>query len=74
MLLLVMKNDLRNPDKNYMDNILEIFFENKVRDIIDNTKIDIRQTANKILYVGIKHTNKPIIWLLRCVMKLYDNK
>lgn len=74
MLLLVMKNELRNPAKNYMDNILNIFRDIKVRDIIDNTRIDVRETANKILYAGIKHPNKLIISILRIIIKLYDNK
>ena len=74
MLLLVMKNELRNPDRNYMKNILDIFRDDKIRNIIDNTNINIRQTTNKILYIGLKHPNKPIIWILRCIMKLYDKK
>lgn len=74
MLLLVMKNELRNPNKNYMKNILDIFRDNSIRNIIDNANINMRQNANKILYVGIKHPNKPIIWILRLIMKIYDNK
>ncbi|MCH5248435.1 MAG: glycosyltransferase family 2 protein [Lachnospiraceae bacterium] len=74
MLLLVMKNELRNPDRNYMENIQNIFRDAKIRDIVDNTNIIVRGKANRILYCGIKHPNKPIIWILRCIMKLYDNK
>ena len=74
MLLLVMKNELRNPDRTYMKNILEIFKSDNIRKVINNTNINIRQTANKILYIGLKHPNKPVIWILRLIMKLYDRK
>lgn len=74
MLLLVMKNELRNPDKNYMENIQNIFNDIKIRDLVDNTNIIMREKANKILYFGIKLPKKPIIWILRCIMKLYDKK
>ena len=74
MLLLVMKNELRNPDRSYMKNILSIFRSGNVRDIIDNTNIEIRETANKILYVGLKHPNRLIIWIMRVIIRLYDRK
>lgn len=74
MLLLVMKNELRNPNKDYIENILKIFNDSAVRSIIDNTNITVRQTANRILYIGVKHPNKLIIHILRFIMNLYDRK
>lgn len=74
MLLYVMKNELRNPDKNYMDNIIEIFKDGETRNIIDNTDIKVRETANRLLYLGIRHPSRLYIWLLRSIMKVYDRK
>lgn len=74
MLLLVMKNELRNPDKDYMRNIIKIFRDKNVRDIIDNTPIIVRQKANRLLYLGIKHPVRPLLMILRAIIKLYDKK
>lgn len=72
MLLLVMKNELRNPDRNYMANILNIFKDKDVREIVDNTDIIVRERANKLLYFGIKHPNKVVIRILRGIIRVYD--
>lgn len=74
MLLLVMKNELRNPDRNYMEKLLKIFQDKDIRDVIDNTNITVHENANKLLYFGIKHPNKLVIMLLRMIVKLYDKK
>lgn len=74
MLLLVMKNELRNPDKNYMENVLDIFRDGEIREIIDNTNIVVRERANRLLYFGIKQPRKIVIRILRGIMKLYDKK
>ncbi len=74
MLLLVMKNELRNPDKNYMEKVQKIFKDENIRAIVRNTEIEARQTANRLLYVGIKRPNKLILWTLRTIIRAYDNK
>lgn len=74
MLLLVMKNELRNPDRNYIKNILNIFKDANVRHIIDNTDILVRENANKLMYFGIRHPNKLVIRILRFIIRLYDRK
>lgn len=74
MLLLVMKNELRNPGKDYMGNILDIFRDGDVREIVGNTDIAVRGRANRLLYLGIKHPNKAVIWMLRGIIRLYDRK
>lgn len=72
MLLLVMKNELRNPDKDYMQKIQDIFTRPQIREKIINTPVSVENRANALLYLGMQYPNKTLLWILRLIMKRYD--
>ncbi len=74
MLLLVMKNELRNPDKGYIRNIREIFLDEKVRGRVLNTPLSVRERSNQLLYLGIQNPEKLLLRILRGIIRIYDRK
>ncbi|MDE5933963.1 MAG: hypothetical protein K2H40_15980, partial [Lachnospiraceae bacterium] len=74
MLLLVMKNELRNPDKNYIRNIREIFLAKKVRERVLNTPLSVRERSNQLLYLGMQYPEKLLLRILRGIIRIYDRK
>lgn len=72
MMILVIKNELRNPDKNYIGKIRDIFTKPEVRKKIDGTPVRMENRANKLLYAGIKHPDRLHLSVLRLVMNFYD--
>lgn len=74
MLLLVMKNELRNPDKHYLQNIRRIFLDEKVRKRVLDTPLSVRERSNQLLYLGMQYPEKMLLRILRGIIKLYDRK
>ncbi len=74
MLLYVMKNELRNPDKGYRKRIREIFTEKENRKRLLNTPLYLRDRTNVLLYLGAMHPESVLIGILRLMFKLYDRK
>ena len=74
MLLLVMKNELRNPDKKYLQNIRGIFLSEKVRKRVLNTPLSVRERANQLLFLGMQYPEKLLLRILRCIIRIYDRK
>ena len=72
MLLLVMKNELRNPDKDYLARTREIFTREDVRRKIMNTPVSVKEKSNALLYLGMCYPDKTLLRLLRCVIRRYD--
>ena len=72
MLILVMKNELRNPDKNYLQRTQEIFTKPEIREKIANTPLSLTSKSNILLYLGMKHPNKLILRILRVIISGYD--
>lgn len=72
MLILVMKNELRNPDKNYLQRTREIFTKPEVRGKIENTPIVLTNRANALLYLGMRYPNKTLLKILRMIISRYD--
>lgn len=72
MLMYVMKNELRNPDKNYSQKIRSIFLQPEVREIIVNTPISISSRVNALLYLGIQYPNSLLLWILRKIIQRHD--
>lgn len=72
MLLLVMKNELRNPDKDYLRRAEEVFTRSDIRERIIRTPLVLKNKANILLYFGMRHPNKVILRILRVIMKQYD--
>lgn len=73
MMMYVMKNELRNPEKNYIRKIQEIFMKTEVREKIIKTPIYVRNRANALLYLGMQYPNKTLLRILRMIVKKYDN-
>ena len=73
MMMYVMKNELRNPDKNYIRKIQDIFMEAEVRERIVRTPISVRNRTNALLYLGMQYPNKTLLRILRMIVKRHDN-
>lgn len=74
MLLYVMKNELRAPDKGYKARIREIFGEKENRERILNTPLYLRDRANVLLYLGAMHPQSMLPGILRLIFRMYDRK
>ena len=72
MLMYVMKNELRNPGKDYIQRIQKIFMEPGVRGKIMGTPLSVTSRANALLYLGMQYPNKSLLHILRTVMRRYD--
>jgi glycosyltransferase involved in cell wall biosynthesis len=72
MLLYVLKNELRNPDRNYKEKIRKIFCEPKTRELIQTTNLPIYQRFNALLYLGAQYPEGGIIPILRLMLKVHD--
>ena len=72
MLLYVLKNELRNPDRNYKKKIREIFCDPKVRELILNTPLSVRDRTNALLYLGMQYPDSGLISILRMMLKIHD--
>ncbi len=74
MLLYVMKNELRNPDKGYRKRIREIFGEKENRERILHTPLYLQDRTNVLLYLGAMHPQSVLIGILRLIFRVYDKK
>lgn len=74
MLILVMKNELRNPDKNYMKNIQGIFTDPDISRTIADTPIYIRERSNALLYLGMRYPKKSLLRILRKLIQKNDKR
>ena len=73
MMMYVMKNELRNPEKNYLQNIQDIFKKTEVREKILSTPISVKSKANMLLYLGMRYPNKMVIRMIRMIVRRYDH-
>ena len=73
MMLYVMKNELRNPAKDYWQKIQNIFTNPEVRDKIVGTKLSVRNKSNVLLYLGMRYPNKALLRILRMIVRWHDN-
>ena len=73
MMMYVMKNELRNPEKNYLQKIQNFFGKSEVREKILSTPITVKGKANMLLYLGMRHPNKLMIRMIRMIVKRYDS-
>lgn len=74
MMMYVMKNELRNPEKYYIRKIQDIFMQPEVREKIVGTPISVKNRANALMYLGMRYPNKVLLHMLRTIMKWYDRK
>lgn len=74
MMLYVMKNELRNPGKDYIRRIQGIFTETECRGRILSTPVSIKSRANALLYLGMQYPNRTLLRILRFILKWHDRK
>lgn len=72
MMMYVMKNELRNPSKDYARKIQDIFMRPEVRERILNTPLSVRSRSNALLYLGMQYPNKGLLGILRMIVKCHD--
>ena len=73
MMMYVMKNELRNPDSDYVQKIQGIFMDDKVRQKLLDTPVSVKDSANALLYLGMRHPNKALLRILRIIITRYDS-
>lgn len=74
MLLHVMKNELRNPGKEYRRRIQEIFGQGEMKELVQSTRISVTERSGQLMYVGMLYPGSLLLWILRMILKLYDRK
>lgn len=72
MLMIVMKNELRNPDRNYLSAIRGIFGSRKVREYIMSTPLPVQERSNQLMYLGMRYPEKFLLRVLRRIIRWYD--
>jgi glycosyltransferase involved in cell wall biosynthesis len=74
MLLLVLKNELRCPEKGVVSRVRRIFLRPDIRNKVLSTKVQISQKSNRLLYTCIKHPNPIVILGCKLILNIYDRK
>ncbi len=74
MLIHVMKNELRNPGKDYRRRIQEIFGQGVMKELVQSTRISVTERSGQLMYVGMLYPGSMLLWILRMILKLYDRK
>ena len=73
MMMYVIKNELRNPAGDYIQKIQDIFKEPNLREKILNTPLSVKNRANALLYLGMRHPAKTLLRILRMIVRWHDN-
>ena len=69
LMMLVMKNELRNPDKSYSLNIRRICAAEGLMGKMKETPIEVHDTANWMIANMMMHPRRWVIWTARTAMK-----
>lgn len=74
MLFLVLKNEARGNPEGYKKNIARICNDTQIRQLCRETKVEVREKANRLLYLVLRCPCGVTIGLLRLAMLLYYRK
>ena len=74
MLLVILKNELRCPDKDTAARVKKLFLRPDIRKKVTSTKVDVTSKANKLLYYCIKHPNPVVVAVTKAIITAYDRK
>ncbi|MBQ8031824.1 MAG: glycosyltransferase [Butyrivibrio sp.] len=74
ILLLVMKNELRCPDKDTAARVKGIFLREDIRSKVAGTDVTISGLANRLLYFTMKHPAAPVVGCMKMILGAYDKK
>ena len=69
LMMLVMKNELRNPDKSYSSNIRKICIDEGLMGKMKETSIEVHDTANWMIANMMMHPQRWVIQAARIAMK-----
>lgn len=74
MLLLALKNEARGNPKGYRKNIRSIGRDPEVKALCQSTRVEVREKANVLVYLTLRHPNEVMVRLLRLAMLWYYRK
>ncbi len=74
MLLSVITNELRNPEKDYRERIQSVFGGEEVKELLQNTPITMNERSNQLLYIGMLYPGGVLLRVLRMILWVYDRK
>lgn len=74
LLLYVLKNELRRPGKDYRTRIRNIFCEERIKMLVQNTPISVTERSNQLLYLGASYPGGMLLRVLRLILRIYDKK
>lgn len=74
MLLVILKNELRCPDKDTAARVKNLFLRPDIRKKVTSTKVDVTSKANRLLYFCIKHPNPIVVAVTKAIITAYDRK
>ena len=68
LMILVVKNELRG-NKEYAETLQKLFSEKENRRIVKTIPVQVRETAKRLIYFGMRHPNKLLFWGLKKLME-----
>ena len=68
LMMLVMKNELRNPDRSYSADIRRICMDEGLAQKMEETPIEVHDTANWMIANMMMHPRRWVIWTARVAM------
>ena len=74
MLMLVLKNEARGNPGGYRKNILDLCRSKEIRELIKSTSVEVKQSANRLIYLVMKRPGLMTCTLLRLSMIWYYRK
>lgn len=72
LLMLVLKNEVRGNAVKCQSTIKAVFRDEKIAKLLRSRPLIVKEKANKLLYLVMKHPNSMTIALLKLAMAIYD--
>ena len=74
MLFIILKNELRCPDKDTVQRVKQVFYRSDIRQKVMDTEVAVNSKANRLLYYCMKHPNPLVISITKAILNAYDKK
>lgn len=74
MLMVVVKNELRSPDRGYLSRTREILLQKEIRECILNTPLSVQERSNQLIYLGMQYPERFLLRMLRMIIKRHDKR
>lgn len=73
MLMYVIKNELRNPGKEYAERIFRLFREDEeICEVVSNTPLQVAERTNQLMYLAMTRPSAGLLAFLRLLLRLHD--